>query len=99
MNDGNSSFSARIRSRRTEAGSSFGSCVTSLPQIARSRILDFAFSTEAVSSFLRTSMLRILLILSARMDTILCCSSTGGTGTKYVLKKFRETNGCNPPED
>ena len=43
-------------------------------------------------------MLRILLILSARMDTILCCSSTGGTGTKYVLKKFRETNGCNPPE-
>lgn len=36
----NSSFSARMRSRRTEAGSSFGSCGTSFPLIARSRILD-----------------------------------------------------------
>ena len=46
------SFSARMRSRRTEAGSSFGSCGTSLPRIARSRIFDLAFVIVACKTSL-----------------------------------------------
>lgn len=51
-----SSFSARIRSRRTEAGSSSSFCGTSLPRIARSRILDFVVATSSKTSSLLFSI-------------------------------------------
>ena len=45
-----SSFSLRIRSKRTDAGSSSEFCGTSLPRIARSKIFDFVVFTSAFNS-------------------------------------------------
>ncbi|CRH48879.1 Uncharacterised protein [Chlamydia trachomatis] len=44
------SFSSFIRSKRTDAGSSFGSCLTSLPSIAYCSIDFFNLSAKVDSS-------------------------------------------------
>lgn len=46
------SFSARMRFRSSAAGSSFGSCGTSLPRMARSRIFALTFSMVVISPYL-----------------------------------------------
>ena len=79
-----SSFSTRMRSSSTDAGSSLGSCGTSLPRMARSRILDFDSLIRCFSS----SLLTLIFFTNARIfstvKTIFICSFNGGKTHKYV---------------
>lgn len=57
-----SSFSARMHSRRTDAGSSSGFCGTSRPRMARSRIFDFALAV-------RENMLSLSSSIESTLDS------------------------------
>ena len=72
-----------MRSKSTEAGSSFGSCGTSLPRMARSRIFDLAIVIKAFNSVSEHSMLSMLINAVCIASRILSCSETGGNGIKY----------------
>lgn len=73
-------FSARIRSSRTEAGSSFGSCGISWPRIARSRILDLVAIIMESKDFFSASIFATYANKAWAVGTILSCSLIGGRG-------------------
>ena len=81
-----SSFSDCIRSRRTEAGSSLGSCGTSLPRMARSSIFDFVIEINFEISSCSFLTISIILNIFLQEAAIRCCSSIGGTGRNSPFK-------------
>ena len=94
-------FSARIRSRRTEAGSSEESCGTSFPCTASCKIDFFRrsgkaafneFAAEQASPYCSTNGSTPLILATMRY-----CSANGGQGISVAMIFSFEIFGCAPP--
>ena len=83
-----------MRFNNSMAGSSFGSCGTSLPWMARSRILLLVCLIVVCKSSFPCSIWSIRQNQSFNFWEILCCSFNGGTGTMTSLIVATDNPGC-----